>query len=250
MLPPTPAALWLLRHAQSEGNVARNTAETSGADFIELSARDADVPLSDLGRQQAAAFGRWVAEQSVDRRPAAVVCSPYLRTRQTAQILLEESGGSLGRADVLLDERLRDRELGILDQLTTHGVLARFPQEVERRKRLGKLYHRPPGGESWSDVLLRLRSLTQDLARLFPHERVLVVTHEVPIFLFRYLLDGMTEQEVLELGHQVEYANCGLTSYELGNDGALELTQFNYTVPVEEQGAPRTEEPDVPLGPR
>ena len=248
--PAAPGALWFVRHAQSQGNVAREKAENARSEIIELGCRDADVPLSALGEKQARAFGRWVCEQPPERRPAAVVCSPYVRTRRTAEILLEEAGGALGREDVDIDERLRDRELGVLDTLTTAGVLARHPEEAERRRLLDKFYHLPPGGESWCDVALRLRSLLADLERLHSKERVLVVTHEVPVLLMRYLLDGLSEQEVLALGRSTEYANCGLTSYELGADGELELTAFNHTVPVEEHGAPRTEESDVPVGPR
>jgi broad specificity phosphatase PhoE len=39
---------------------------------------------------------------------------------------------------IRVDERLRDRELGVLDLLTMQGVKARFPQEAERRRWLGK----------------------------------------------------------------------------------------------------------------
>lgn len=250
MIATHPRALWLLRHAQSEGNVAREKAETGGLDWIDLATRDADVPISGLGRRQAQAFGRWLAEQPTDRRPEAVICSPFLRTVQTAELVLEGAGGTLAREDVILDERLRDRELGVLDQFTSAGVARRFGPEAERRARLGKFYYRPPGGESWADVCLRLRTLLADLARIHSHERVLVVTHEVPILLTRYLLDGMSEKQVLELGHSVEYANCGLTSYEMSSDGGVELVEFNHTVPIEEQGAPRTEESDAPAGPR
>ena len=74
-----------------------------------------------------------------------------------------------------LDERLRDRELGILDRLTSAGVEARFLEEGERRRWLGKFYYRPPGGESWADVVLRLRSLLADLDREHPGQEVLLV---------------------------------------------------------------------------
>ncbi len=67
---------------------------------------------------------------------------------------------------VLTDERLRDRELGILDRLTRLGVKTRYPDEAERRLWLGKLYYRPPGGESWADVALRLRSILDELNTL------------------------------------------------------------------------------------
>ena len=64
-----------------------------------------------------------------------------------------------------LDERLRDRELGVLDRLTRRGVEARHPEEAELRRRLGKFYHRPAGGESWADIALRVRTALADLDR-------------------------------------------------------------------------------------
>ena len=57
-----------------------------------------------------------------------------------------------------MDERLREKEFGILDGLTTLGIRNGFPEQADFRKILGKFYHRPPGGESWCDVILRLRS--------------------------------------------------------------------------------------------
>ncbi len=244
--PPVPAALWLIRHAQSEGNVAREAAESGGLEVIDIAERDADVRLSELGEQQARAFGRWVADQPEDERPTVVVASPFVRTAETARLLVEESG--LGIA-VETDERLRDRELGVLDLLTKRGVLARFPEEGERRQRIGKYYHRPPGGESWADLCLRLRGVLTDVARAYPDERVLLVTHEVPVHLVRHLVEGSTEQEVLAAAREVEYANCALTRFEPDGAGRLKLTAFNYTVPVEDEGAPRTEESDAPVAP-
>lgn len=64
------------------------------------------------------------------------------------------------------DERLRDRELGILGRLTRLGAEKRFPKEAERRFWVGKLYYRPPGGESWAEVALRLRSVLEELNNL------------------------------------------------------------------------------------
>jgi broad specificity phosphatase PhoE len=45
-----PDRLWIVRHGQSASNVARDTAETQGLDLINVSTRDADTPLSDLGQ--------------------------------------------------------------------------------------------------------------------------------------------------------------------------------------------------------
>jgi broad specificity phosphatase PhoE len=227
--------------------VAREAAESGGQEIIDIADRDADVRLSDLGEQQARAFGRWVADQPPDRRPTVVVASPFVRTRETARLIVEEAGL---RIPVDVDERLRDRELGVLDLLTKRGVLARFPEEAERRERIGKYYHRPPGGESWADLCLRLRAVLTDVARAYRDERVLLVTHEVPVHLVRHLVEGSSEQDVLASSREVEYANCALTAFERDGSGALELVTFNHTVPLEAEGAPRTEESNVPVAPR
>ena len=50
-----PERLWLVRHGQSQGNVARDKADAAGHSVIELDMRDVDVPLSDLGLRQAEA---------------------------------------------------------------------------------------------------------------------------------------------------------------------------------------------------
>ena len=48
-----PRKLTVVRHGQSAGNVARDAAMQANVDRIDLSERDADVPLSELGRDQA-----------------------------------------------------------------------------------------------------------------------------------------------------------------------------------------------------
>lgn len=235
-----PAALWLLRHGESTGNVAREHAESNGLEMLDLAERDLDVPLSERGREQATAFGTWLAEQPADRQPTAVLSSPHVRTEQTAEHVVKAWGADV---EVVLDERLRERELGVLDLLTGVGVRARFPEESVRRDRVGKFFYRPPGGESWADVALRLRSLLDSLGREYDGQRVLLVTHEVPVLLMRCLLESMREAEVVALQRSVQLANCGLTAFERGDSGRLELADFNATVALRSESAPVTGEP-------
>jgi broad specificity phosphatase PhoE len=240
-----PAALWLIRHGQSEGNVVRDEAERRQALDYVLGARDADVPLSELGQNQARAFGSWLAEQPEDKHPDVVLVSPYLRARQTAELALEAAG--LEHLPSGVDERLRDREMGEWDGLTWRGIVARHPEEAERAKLVGRFFHRPPGGESWADMCLRLRSLLADVAQELTGRRVLVVAHDVVIQLTRVVLDGMSEAEAVELVTTTSYANCGLTTLERGDRG-LGLERYNWTVPVREQGEEPTRSPDAPAG--
>src|SRR3569832_36791 len=102
------------------------------------------------------------------------------------------AGGVGGDLDnVMIDERLREKEFGILDGLTKTGIEMEFPQQAAYRTLLGKFYHRPPGGESWCDVILRLRSMLDTLALHYAGKRVLIVTHQVVVLCFRYLLEGL-----------------------------------------------------------
>src|SRR3954465_3205333 len=178
-----PARLDLIRHGESAGNVANDQAHARRLEMLDLATRDMDVPLSPRGEEQAVALGRWFAGQ----HPDLIAASPYRRAVSTAPIALDDAG----RDDrVRLDERLREREFGILDRLTRAGIEARFPEQAAARAFLGKFYHRPPGGESWADVALRLRSLIDSIGREYAGERLLVVSHQVVISVFRYLLEG------------------------------------------------------------
>jgi broad specificity phosphatase PhoE len=242
------AELWLVRHGQSEGNVIRDAARGTDADVLDIAERDMDVPLSALGREQAASFGHWLGSVPREEQPDVVVASPYVRAHETARVALQAAGRDDLR--VHLDERLRERELGILDLLTTRGVVARYPDEAKRRARLGKFYHRPPGGESWVDVALRLRSLRDSLAREHGGRRVLLVTHEVVVVVMRYLLEDLDEQQALAISRDRPLANCSLTRFVTGDEGHLVLERENWTAPLEEEATPVTEEPDAPVAPR
>jgi broad specificity phosphatase PhoE len=241
-----PERLILIRHGESAGNVARDKAEAEQLERIDIAERDVDVPLSEAGEEQAAALGRWIAELPEDERPTVLWVSPYLRAQQTAEIALKTAGLSI---PAVIDERLREREFGVLDLLTRRGIIAQFPDEAERRKRLGKFYHRPPGGESWSDVLLRLRAALDDVRRDCAGERVLLVAHQVVVLLARYVIERMTEEEILAIDARGDVANCSVTAYELV-DGDMVLHAFNDVDHLEEHDAEVTAEPDVQAAPR
>jgi 2,3-bisphosphoglycerate-dependent phosphoglycerate mutase len=241
-----PQSLYVVRHGESSGNVARDRAEAEELERIDIAERDMDVPLSDVGEGQAEALGRWIATLPEDERPTVLWVSPYVRAQQTAQIALKTAGLDL---PAVVDERLREREFGILDGLTRRGITAQFPDESERRTRLGKFYHRPPGGESWSDVLLRLRAAVDDIRRDCAGERVLLVAHQVVVLLVRYVVERMTEEEILGIDRLGDVANCSVTAYRC-RDGVMELEVYNATEHLEQQDEPVTAEPDAPAAPR
>ncbi len=244
-----PVGLWLVRHGQSAGNVARDLARAAGHARIDLDIRDADVPLSDLGRQQAEALAVWFASLPEGERPEVVLASPYLRARQTAQAIVDSLPGDT--VALCADERLREREFGILDRLTTSGIGEHFPDQAAARALLGKFYHRPPGGESWCDVILRLRSALDTLSLHHRGKRVLIVGHQVVVLCLRYLLEKLDEKQILAIDAEGDVANCGVTEYRLSETtGELDLVRYNFVAPLLTVGAQVTREPDAPVAAR
>jgi broad specificity phosphatase PhoE len=244
-----PDRLYIVRHGESAGNVAREAAQLSGDRRIDIDVRDVDVELSDLGVQQAEALGRWFASLPDDQKPNIIITSPYVRARHTAEIVAQSAGLSRDRYTLVVDERLREKEFGILDRLTKVGIEAYHPDQAEFRRLLGKFYHRPPGGESWCDMILRLRSATEMISREYCGERVLLVGHSVVVLCMRYLIEHMTEEQILKIDRENEVANCSVTSYvhdaSAGPRGQLRLELFNFVAPLEEAGAPVTSKPDA-----
>ena len=231
---------WLgaIRHGESEGNVAAQRAEASGADRVDIDLPDAGVPLTATGREQSAAVGRWLAGLPVHDRPDVVIASPFKRAEQSAAVAVAVASSAGVALRLLLDERLRDREHGVLEGLTRRGIEATQPGEAARRRRDGHFYYRPPGGESWADVALRLRSALGDLRREYHDQRVLLFTHDAVMLLLRYLIERLTVEHLTGLA-ATGLDNACLTAWSR-TDGGLHLVCHNDTGHLTGQGAPQT----------
>jgi 2,3-bisphosphoglycerate-dependent phosphoglycerate mutase len=199
--------LWAVRHGQSTAGVAfaeaarieaartesaSTEAARSGAADLPVDGRDADVELSAQGHAEAAALGRWLTALDDEGRPDLVVCSPYRRARQTWAGMADTAvRNRVEPPPTLVDERLRDRDMGIFELHPPAAIEARSPREAERRARLGEWAYRPPGGEALADVALRVRDFLTQLDRVAPRRRVLLVAHDAVVTSVRYVLAGL-----------------------------------------------------------
>ncbi|WP_439677777.1 histidine phosphatase family protein [Embleya sp. MST-111070] len=187
--------------------------------------RDADIALSARGEDQAGAVGRRLALRG--ETPDVVLVSPYRRARSTMRIIAREAA----RVGLLLppprrDERLRDREMGVLELRTADAIERLYPDEAERRRRVGDLYYRPPGGESLADVALRLRTLLTDLRHEAPGAHVLIVGHDSTVLMLRYVLEGLTETDVDRLVRTDPVGNASISRWR-ARDGRLRGIRYN-----------------------
>ena len=236
-----PAELVLVRHAESLGNIADREAREQGRGRLDLEFRDADVELSETGLRQVEGLARYMSSLEEAQRPNVVLSSPYRRAADTARRAIDLAGLDLA---VVLDERLRERDLGAFDRMTGIGIRDAFPEEAKRRHHVGKFYYRPPGGESWCDVALRVRSLLTDIRLEYDGTRIWVFSHQAVIMSFRLALEGLDEQQLLDLDRRTPVANCSLTTFRRQAGGKLVLVSYDESVALEQTGAPVTHEPD------
>jgi probable phosphoglycerate mutase len=154
--------LLLIRHGESEGNRDRVFTYTP------------DVPLTPTGRVQA----RTTAEFVRDRyRPTLLVSSPFIRARQTAEIIAEVLVLPIG-----IEDDLRERDYG--DYAGRPYATARPDFDPQ------SYWHwRPPGGETLEEVAARVGRPLDRIAVRASDEDVVVVSHGgVMMALWRHVM--------------------------------------------------------------
>lgn len=228
LAPGVPVAeLIAVRHGQSRSNELIGAANRAARSAVSgLPDRDADVPLSTRGEAEAVAFGRWVADLAPDEAPDLVVASPYLRARHTAAAAVEALAAAGRPVEFRLDDRIRDREIGIFTLMTEAAAAAAYPAEVARWKVTGPLYYRPPGGEAHTDVAMRLRSFLADLGQVAAGRRVVLVAHDSVVMMLRYVIEGLTEADLEQIVAGGGIRNASVTRWRW-DGSALRLIEFN-----------------------
>ena len=194
------SVLYLVRHGQSEWNRIGRIQGRS------------ESPLTELGRQQAAALGRLL--RSILPDPGlGIVASPLSRAFETAKIIAGELGRAAG--DVRTDDRINDFDVGVLAGYPGWDAVASDYPELARLRLEDPIHFQPPGGESGADVLARARAFLA--ARQAAGCDVLVVCHGVINKFIRAAARGITGGDIIALGEDqdVVYRLDGATETEL-----------------------------------
>lgn len=147
--------VYLVRHGETVWNAARRIQGQS------------DSPLTEKGEQQAHQVGERVKSLGITH----VIASDLGRTRRTAEIIADACGCA-----VTLDARLRELNMGVLEQRPIEGLTA---EEESWRKTLvdGTENGRIPGGESMAEMAARMHAALNDCLGLPPGSRPLIVSH-------------------------------------------------------------------------
>jgi broad specificity phosphatase PhoE/ribonuclease HI len=161
----TPTRLLLLRHGQTEMSALRR-----------YSGRG-DVPLTELGRSQAAAAAKRLAATEglvVDGESVPIISSPLTRTKQTAQAVADALGGRVETHPGLIET-----DFGDWEGLTFAEAAERDPEL--HGSWLGDSSVPPPGGESFDVVHWRVRKARDELIAEHGGRTLVLVSHVTPI---------------------------------------------------------------------
>jgi len=121
-----------------------------------------DIPLNELGRQQAAEAAGRLRELVPDFAALDFIGSPMLRARETMDILRRELVLSAGEYRV--DDRLRELTFGSWEGYTWRDVRKAEREQAQLRER-DKWSFVPPGGESYLMLAERVRPVLAELKR-------------------------------------------------------------------------------------
>jgi broad specificity phosphatase PhoE len=151
--------LCLIRHGQTDWNLEGRYQGQS------------DVPLNQTGLAQAQSLAEQLKEQTF----AAIYASDLMRARQTVEPVAKMFG-----ITIQVEPRLREINQGEWEGVLVEDIKARYA-ELWSQRTVDPANIRPPGGETVGEVATRVYAALDDIARLFPTERVLVVSHGLSI---------------------------------------------------------------------
>ena len=145
----------LIRHGETEWNSQKRMQGHSNSD------------LSEVGMGQIQALGELMKNVSFDH----IYSSDSLRTSQTAEAITQYSGHTLQ-----FDQRIREKNLGVFEGLTSTEAKERHPEVYRLFKTAGANYVIDEG-ESTQQLLERALEFIEEIRLRHPQERVVMVTH-------------------------------------------------------------------------
>jgi broad specificity phosphatase PhoE len=174
----TMTELWLVRHGQTDWNLSGR-----------WQGQTPDAPgLNNLGQAQAQA----VLAQLKNVHLSAVYTSDLLRAKQTAELIAKPLG-----LTIALEPRLREINLGIWEGLLSTDIEAQYPHELDERKQ-NPFHACAPGGESPQEVADRVLAAVDEIARKFPDDSILIVSHGVSLALIICQAERFPMEEVYD----------------------------------------------------
>jgi broad specificity phosphatase PhoE len=194
--------IYVIRHGQTDWNAAGRFQGRM------------DIPLNDIGRGQADANGPLLRQlferDGVGAGDFVWFASPLRRASETAERIAKAFAPQI--PEITFDDRLMEISFGEFEGRSAGELAASFPEE-EARRQADKWAHKPPGGESYFDLVQRVLDFSTRL-----EGPAVIVSHGGVVRAFRRLITGDEEETITGwLPRQdavFHFANAEMTIYE------------------------------------
>ncbi len=220
-----PDDLIMIRHGESEANVAQGYLTSQPAEYaglIKEFAKNPDhhVRLTKVGLTQAKKAGQWLEKNQLATFNRYYV-SPHARTRETAANL--EINGQWR-----VDDRLREQNWGEYNLVSWDEVQEDSPASMRIREQNYWYWH-PRGGETLAgDVRGRFESFITTLHRKAASKKIIAVSHGGWMQTARFVLERLTPDEWISQVTTKEYKlwNCQTLHYTRINPNTGEKAPY------------------------
>lgn len=171
--------LYLIRHAESYGNIKGKIISTT------------DFELTEKGVLQARRAGQKICKQLKERQISAY-CSPLARARQTLLEILCCIGQN--NSNITESSCLKEMDLGLLEGMSWEERRHNYP-EVDLDEKLSLL--QAPDGESYQDVKKRCQEFIENyLAKENDESCIVIVSHGITLRVLTNLLLNRPDDDV------------------------------------------------------
>ena len=203
---PHATNVLLIRHGQSRGNAERRFGGHTA------------TPLSSRGRNQAHATALTLKSEGI----TAIYSSDLARAMDTAQPLARLTGLHVNGTSAF-----RERDVGVMEGLTFEDAAQQHPEQYAALLRRDFEYVLS-GGESYRQLLDRARLKLDEIIEENRGGRIAVFSHTGTICILALHLMGALDSPELK-PVWISSANCGITRFELRDDGFVRVLCVNDT---------------------
>lgn len=196
----------LIRHGQSEGNAARRFGGHTA------------TPLSPRGRRQALATARGLQSEEL----TVIYSSDLARAVETAQPLADLTGLAVNATSAF-----RERSVGVMEGLTFEDAAQQHPEQYAALLQRD-FEHVLTGGESYRQLLDRAWQKLDEIIAENKGGKIAVFSHTGTICILALHLMGALDAPHLK-PVWISSANCGVTRFELRDDGFVRVLNVNDT---------------------
>jgi isoleucyl-tRNA synthetase len=166
---------FLVRHGEADNNVM--------GDMI-MTKVDDKCHLTPNGKDEAKSAGALLKDKKID----LIISSPFLRTKETAEIIAKEVGF---KDKIIFDDRIIEIQAGQFDGMTWPQYLKeQYPTPKDRFEK------KIEGTENWNDVRKRMMGFMYDIDSKYEGKNILVVSHGAPLHLTALSIKGFSVREM------------------------------------------------------